>query len=81
MVNLGASQEADQHTAAHCNILQHTATHEGRGADNPKRGGQHCGHPKEAAVSRGIETENPDKMAQLCLPIHLLGTAYPSDAD
>jgi len=64
--DLGAGKEAD---------------HEGRGADNPKRGGKHCGCPKEAAVSRGIETENPDKMAQLYLPMHLLGSAYPSHAD
>ena len=53
------------------------ADHEGRGADNSKRGGQHCGHPKEAAVPRGIETENLDNMEQLYFLMHLLGSPQP----
>jgi len=55
--------------------------YDGRGAEILTDGGKHCGIPKEAAVSRGIETEDPDKMAQLHLPMHLLGPAYPRHAD
>ena len=41
----------------------------------------HCGHPKEKAVPRGIETEYHDKMAQLHHPMHIFGPAYPSYPD
>jgi len=49
----------------------------GRKAEIAIQGGTHCGHPKKKAVPRGIETEDPDKMAQHHYPMRPIGPAHP----
>jgi len=78
---LAALSNTSQTEADHGEALELERRQTTKGEERTTLNVEESGHPKEAAVSRGIATENPDKMAQLYLPMHLLGSAYPSHAD